>query len=220
MKLLIQAGKTNANGYIFLNENVPFSSEMLATIFNRPLTIVRLALNALSDFGMIDIEESGRILIENWDKHQNVLGLEKIREQGRIRAAKYRENKKLLISSVSINKTINKELDKDIDIEGNVIRNVTILEEQFEEFRRRYPGEKRGLTTEFEYFQKKHKDWIDITPTLLPALVSQIQQKEGLSKQGKFVPEWKHLKSWIYNKYWELEISSSDQEEPIRRLNG
>jgi phage replisome organizer, putative, N-terminal region len=44
IRLLVQAGKTNANGYIFLNENVPYTEEMLSTIFNRPLNSVRLAL--------------------------------------------------------------------------------------------------------------------------------------------------------------------------------
>ncbi len=37
VKLLAQAGKTNASGYIFLSENVPYTDEMLAAIFSRPL---------------------------------------------------------------------------------------------------------------------------------------------------------------------------------------
>ncbi len=45
VKLLSQAGKTNASGYIYLNQNIPYTDEMLATIFNRPLPIVRMALN-------------------------------------------------------------------------------------------------------------------------------------------------------------------------------
>ena len=34
VKLLAQAGKTNASGYIYLNQNIPYTDEMLATIFN------------------------------------------------------------------------------------------------------------------------------------------------------------------------------------------
>src|SRR5699024_5012759 len=49
IKLLSQAGKTNSNGYIYLNENVPYSEEMLSTIFGRSLNTVRLALNTLQD---------------------------------------------------------------------------------------------------------------------------------------------------------------------------
>jgi len=98
IKLLAQAGKTNANGYIFLNEQVPFTEEMLSTIFDRPLNTVRFALKTLQQFDMISIDDKGFILIENWEKHQNVEGMEKIREQWRLRKQRQRENQKLLNS--------------------------------------------------------------------------------------------------------------------------
>jgi predicted phage replisome organizer len=96
IKLLIQAGKSNANGFIFLAENIPFSAEMLATLFNRPLTVVRLALKTLHDFNMISIDKKGLIYIENWDKHQNIEGMEKVREQNRLRVQQFRNKRKQL----------------------------------------------------------------------------------------------------------------------------
>ena len=96
LRLLVQAGKTNASGYIFLNENVPYTEEMLSTIFCRPLNSIRLALSTLSNFGMIEIKEDKIIKITNWEKHQNVEGMERVREQGRIRAQRKREKDKLL----------------------------------------------------------------------------------------------------------------------------
>lgn len=96
IKLLIQAGKCNGNGFIFLAENIPFSSEMLATLFNRPLTVVRLALKTLHDFNMISIDKKGLIYIENWDKHQNIEGMEKIKEQNRLRVQRFRDKQKQL----------------------------------------------------------------------------------------------------------------------------
>lgn len=95
VKLLAQAGKTNASGYIFLSETIPYTDEMLATIFNRPLNIIRLALQTLQQFGMLEINDDHFISIANWEKHQNVQGLEKIRQQTRERVAKHRESKKL-----------------------------------------------------------------------------------------------------------------------------
>ncbi|QIW21302.1 phage replisome organizer N-terminal domain-containing protein [Bacillus thuringiensis] len=94
IKLLSQAGRTNANGYIFLSENIPFTEEMLATLFNRPIATVRLALQTFKQFGMIDITDDQYICIANWEKHQNVDGLEKIREQNRLRKQKQREKEK------------------------------------------------------------------------------------------------------------------------------
>lgn len=94
VKLLAQAGKTNANGYIYLNENIPYTDEMLATIFDRPVNTVRLALKALREFGMIHIDEDSFIHISNWEKHQNVEGMERIKQQNKLRKQKQREREK------------------------------------------------------------------------------------------------------------------------------
>ncbi len=65
---------------------------MLATLFNRPIATVRLALQTFQQFGMIEITDDQYICISNWEKHQNVDGLEKIREQNRLRKQKQRKN--------------------------------------------------------------------------------------------------------------------------------
>lgn len=95
IKLLAQAGKTNATGYIYLNENIPYTDEMLATIFNRPIATIRLALKTFQAFGMIEILDDHFINISNWKKHQNIEGLEKIREQTRKRVQEHRDKKKV-----------------------------------------------------------------------------------------------------------------------------
>jgi len=96
IKLLTLAGKKNVNGYIFLTENIPYTDEMLATIFKRPLNTIRLALETFKKFGMISYDENNVIKIVNWEKHQNIEGLEKIREQNRLRQEKFREKHKEL----------------------------------------------------------------------------------------------------------------------------
>ncbi|QXW81075.1 phage replisome organizer N-terminal domain-containing protein [Bacillus sp. LJBS17] len=128
VKLLAQAGKTNASGYIYLSENIPYSDEMLAAIFGRPLNIVRLALSTFQKFGMIEINEENYISISNWEKHQNLDAMEKIREQNRKRVQKHREKQKVLQLSSSSNVTsnvtetesnaidIDKELDKEKEL--------------------------------------------------------------------------------------------------------
>ncbi|WBW95275.1 phage replisome organizer N-terminal domain-containing protein [Oceanirhabdus sp. W0125-5] len=99
IKLLVLAGKANNNGYIYLSENIPYTVEMLATVFNRPLNTVRLSLETLRTFGMIEVDEKQIINISNWEKHQNIDGMKKIREQNRKRVAKHREKKKMLQES-------------------------------------------------------------------------------------------------------------------------
>lgn len=96
VKLLTLAGKYNEQGYIMLSENLPYNEEMLANEFNRPLNSVRLALQTFQTLGMIEDVQSV-IKISNWDKHQNIEGLEKIREQNRLRKQKQREKQKTLL---------------------------------------------------------------------------------------------------------------------------
>lgn len=129
IKLLSQAGRANDNGYIYLSENIPYTDEMLSTIFNRPLTIVRMALSVFRNFGMIEINDDHFISICNWDKHQNIAGLEKIREQNRLRKQKERERKKLELPSPNSHVTVTPnhgteeelevELEEDKEIENN-----------------------------------------------------------------------------------------------------
>lgn len=104
VKLLVLAGKTNDNGFIYLNKNISYTDEMLSTLFNRPVTTIRLALKTLQDFEMINISDNQLISISNWDKHQNIEGMEKIREQTRKRVSEHRElsKKKALLTEGKI----------------------------------------------------------------------------------------------------------------------
>ena len=94
VKLLTYAGKINSSGYIMLTEKIPMNEEHLSTIFNRPLNTVRYALKVFEDFGMIESED-GVIRISNWDLHQNIEGMDKIREQNRLRKQKQRSKDSL-----------------------------------------------------------------------------------------------------------------------------
>lgn len=89
----------------------------------------------------------------------------------------------------------------------------------FDQFRILYKGTKRGNETEFKNFQK-HKDWVSILPTLYNLLLNQIKQREKNKAEGKFVPEWKNLQTWINQRCWEevIDIEPISQQPPIRKL--
>lgn len=134
IKLLSQAGKTNASGYIYLSETIPYTDEMLSAIFDRPLNTVRMALQTFQKFGMVELQENDLIYIENWDKYQNTEGLEKIREQNRLRKQKERERKRIMLpdhenvtgQSRDMSQTI--DIDIDIDKEKDIKDNVFFSE--------------------------------------------------------------------------------------------
>ena len=100
LKLLILAGNTNDNGYIYFTKDIPFTDQMLATLFNRPLITVQLALNTFQNYGMIEIVDD-ILRVSNWEKYQNVEGMERVRELTKKRVAKHRELKRLEMESQS-----------------------------------------------------------------------------------------------------------------------
>lgn len=98
IRIIALAGKCNAKGLVLIEDEFPYSDEMLATIFNKPLATVRLALSTFEKFRMIERTEKG-IYISNFEKHQNTEGMEKIREQARIRKQREREKKRALLEA-------------------------------------------------------------------------------------------------------------------------
>ena len=92
--LLVLAGKCNDGGYIYLAKDVPYTDEMLSTVIDMPLNTTRLAIETFVKLKMIEIVDD-LIYINNWEKHQNIEGLEKIREQNRLRKQRQRERERL-----------------------------------------------------------------------------------------------------------------------------
>ena len=98
--LLTMAGKCNAGGMIFLTENIPYTTKMLADELDFEENVVIVALKALEKLGMIYTNENV-LAISGWDEHQNIEGMEKIREQNRIRKQNQRRRQKLAIEEKS-----------------------------------------------------------------------------------------------------------------------
>lgn len=136
VRLLTIAGKSNVGGYIMLTEKIPYTEEMLAHKFKRQLNTVKFALRTFMQLDMIGLDEFGLKLI-NWEKHQNIEGLEKIREQNRVRKQRQRlaEKKQLpaaqdnpvpqchvtVTSDVPPSHVTELELDKELDISTIIV---------------------------------------------------------------------------------------------------
>ena len=103
-KLLILAGKQNNNGVFLMNERIPYTDEMLSTIFRRDINIVRLALKTFEQFGMLELVDNV-ITIPNWNKHQQLDSYEKKKQQDRERQkARRAEQKALALGTKDVNK--------------------------------------------------------------------------------------------------------------------
>lgn len=103
-KLLCLAGKQNNSGVFIMNDKIPFTDEMLATIFRRQLNTVRLALKTFEAYGMIEIIDNV-ITIPNWDKHQSLDAAEQRREYMKKYMSDRRKKQKGIIESGAVNLT-------------------------------------------------------------------------------------------------------------------
>jgi predicted phage replisome organizer len=89
--LIAQAGECNKTGALYLTDTIPFTVDELAIQLDFDKQILNLALRVLEKYEMIEVFDD-IIFIKNWEKYQNETGMERIREQTRVRVARYREN--------------------------------------------------------------------------------------------------------------------------------
>ena len=123
-KLLCLAGKKNNGGVFLMNDKIPYTDKMLATIFRMNESTVKLALNAFEQFKMIEIVE-GIITIPNWNKHQTLDAYERKKERDRLYQEERRAKQRALIekssdkSSERTSYVAVSDIDKERDIRGN-----------------------------------------------------------------------------------------------------
>lgn len=95
----------------------------------------------------------------------------------------------------------------------------------FDEARKIFPGDKRGLDPEWGNFLVKYPAYQKILPLLAPAIRLEIDhRKQLLAISGAFIPPWKNFKTWINGQCWTQEFgeiptqNSTSQPKKIHRL--
>ncbi len=122
VKLLCLAGKLNKGGTIVLSENIPYNEEELAAVLRRPLNTVRLAMKTFEKLHMIELLQDGTILLPNWEKHQFIEGMERIRMLATNRQRKHRQKEGPELLNIT-----------EAGIEQKQNKSSTILEQNFME---------------------------------------------------------------------------------------
>jgi predicted phage replisome organizer len=122
-RILCLAGKSNSGGLLMMTDRIAYTDEMLASIFQRDIKSVQLALNIFENLEMIERIDN-KIYLTNWEKHQNIESLEKIRLDTKNRVAKHRERQKAVgINECNVTVTQNVtqsnaiELEEELEIE-------------------------------------------------------------------------------------------------------
>ena len=123
-ELLDLAGKSNSNGYLVDNNEIPYHSfEDIATMLDREEKEIELCMQFFINERMVEIVDDVYCLT-NFMRYQNQEGLDKIRQQTRKRVAEYRERKRLAQGNATCNVTVTlrnalekeKEEDKEKEI--------------------------------------------------------------------------------------------------------
>ena len=138
--LLTMAGRCNASGMIFLTENIPYTPKMLADELDFEENTVKLGLQCLEQLNMI-CTDNGFFSIAGWEEYQNIDGMERIKEQNRIRQKKWYDKQKELpnvrnnVSLTQPNATDKEEeKDKDLDLDVESIKNKAPTRHKYGEY--------------------------------------------------------------------------------------
>lgn len=182
--LLTMAGRCNAGGMIFLTENIPYSTKMLADELGFEQNTVRLALEALERFGMICMNGDW-LTVSSWEEHQNIDGMEKIREQNRRRQAKFKAKQKKLLGNVTGNATVTQgnatedEKEEELEVEEDITPPTPSKETAPALFKRLLPDytlseELKGKMAEWLTYKMERKE--SYKETGLKSLLRQVEK--------------------------------------------
>lgn len=205
LKLLTLAGNINDNGLVYFTKDLPYTEEMLSAEFNKPLETIRLALEVFNKFEMIDIADE-MIHVSNWERYQNVEGLEKLKEQNRIRVANYRQKQKLLCNdnvtqcNVTSNDNVTQcnAIDKDIDIEKDINNNISkhkygeykhvlLTDKQFNDLSKEYNNADKLIEFLDEYIEMKGYKAKNHYLCIKKWVVDAVKEKELMKKNSQII---------------------------------
>lgn len=130
-RLLCLAGKSNNFGLLMFTNKIPYTEEMLASIFNRDIKQIQMALGVFERLEMVVIEDN-KIAITNWDKHQNIEGMEKIKEQNRLRKKKQREVEKQKQLENNVSRDTSRDTSRDVTQQNKNKKEEIEIEEDIE----------------------------------------------------------------------------------------
>ena len=218
IKLITLAGKVNDGGYVYVNDNMAYTDEMLATIMNKPVNIIHLALSTFSKLGMIENDEKGIYLV-NFEKHQSLDKMEKIREQTRIRVAKHRaklkENNDVTLQVTQSNATdIDKDIDKEYKEEIYKEESVTIFDYFENKIKSLNPSDYEKLNKLLDkYGEDKLKEAIDIASDNEAKSINYIK---SILTNGTYKKKVKNVPEWV-DKEINLEELSDDELEDLEK---
>lgn len=221
-KILCLAGTSAGDGILVFKEHIPYTDEMLATIFRKPVQDVRMAMEVLTQFGLVERVE-GTYLIPQWDKYQGSEKLDRIREQNaaRQRRFKERQRQKLLGESAgedagnvtdNVTVTAKSRIQNKSKSKNKSNKEHTSKSDAFDEVWAKYPR-KQGKQAAFKAYEKALNDGISQAEILNGVE----RYAEWCSATGQDKRYIKHGSTWFNQRCWDDELPDPSEYEKHTR---
>lgn len=211
-KLLCLAGKQNNSGVFVFSNRMPYTDEMFATIFRRPINTVRLALATFQQYGMIDIVDDV-VTIPNWNKHQSLDAYEKKKARDRLYQAERRAAQKALIekssdkSSDVVVSDIDIEEDKEKEEDKNILspsskpkkptkhkygeyNNVLLTDAELEKLKAEYPDYEERIERLSSYVASTGKSYKSHYATIRNWARKDTPKPQKKAEEPEFLKKW------------------------------
>lgn len=228
LKLLVES--VDHEGALRFSDTIPYNDEMLATITNTNVDIVRSALKVFTELKMIDVLDDSTIYMSEVSKmigsaadNDNAIRQQRFRD-------KQKEKPAVLDSSVTKNnasvtervtksnesKSIDIEKEKDIDIDKQLslvpqpalISKEEHIELLFKEFWSAYPrkDDKKRAWLKFKAIKNIEK----VFPDIMADVEAKKRSEQWNEKSGKYIPM---PSTYLNNERWNDEATATRQSE-------
>ena len=213
-KLLCLAGKQNNSGVFVVNDTIPFTDQMLATIFRRKESTVKLALATFEKFGMIKTVD-GVITIPNWSKHQSLDKLEKSKKYMVNYMRKYRDKQRLLAckTNSNINSKTNRKTNVSCADKIRLDKNRIEKNKDIKTVPQKIKYAEFVHMTEAEHQKLVDKYGVEATDKM----ITMLDNYKG-SSGHKYVNDYRAILSWVVKEYEKRERQEQKEyKNPLDR---
>jgi predicted phage replisome organizer len=229
-RILCLAGKSNTGGLLMMTDRIAYTEDMLASIFQRDVKSIQLALNIFESLEMIERMDN-KIYLTNWEKHQNIDSLEKIRLATKNRVSKHREKQKeigttqdvtpcnvTVTPNVTQSNATELELDKERDKEiknikkYGVFENVSLSDDEYSKL------EEKNLLSKIDdlsaYMKSTGKKYKSHNATILNWSRMDDSKKQEVKATAKPIPA-----EWEYNKEDDSKVNMDELLKKLKEMD-
>lgn len=197
LKLLCES--VDHEGGLRFSEQIPYNEQMLATITNTNIDIVRTAIKAFTELGMMEMLDDGTLfMLETQKMVGSSCQDEHTRESTRLRVQAYRERQKQAQINEKRYSNVTCNGEKEIDTDKEIEKKITPVKKKYGEF------QKVTLTNE-EYSKLINEYGEETTHKAIEYLDSYITEKGYKSKSNYLA-----IRRWVIDAVSKRQRNTTD----------